>query len=54
MEKGFIPSLREYFRCFGVTQERLTARGIRWVIHAPGPHERGVEIESRVPMDRTA
>jgi aspartate carbamoyltransferase catalytic subunit len=48
MEKGFIPSLREYFRVFGVTQERLDRARQPLVIMHPGPMNRGVEIESRV------
>src|SRR5258708_4516071 len=48
MEKGFIPSLREYFRVFGVTQERLDRARRPLVIMHPGPMNRGVEIESRV------
>jgi aspartate carbamoyltransferase catalytic subunit len=48
MEKGFIPSLREYFRVFGVTQERLDRARHPLVIMHPGPMNRGVEIESRV------
>src|SRR5258708_10804353 len=48
LEKGFIPSLREYFRVFGVTQERLDRARRPLVIMHPGPMNRGVEIESRV------
>jgi aspartate carbamoyltransferase catalytic subunit len=48
MEKGFIPSLREYYRVFGVTEERLAhARRDITIMH-PGPINRGVEIDSRV------
>ncbi|HUK22853.1 MAG TPA: aspartate carbamoyltransferase catalytic subunit [Gemmatimonadales bacterium] len=48
MQAGFIPSLREYYRVFGVTVERLEkAPGEILVMH-PGPINRGVEIESRV------
>jgi aspartate carbamoyltransferase catalytic subunit len=48
MERGFIPSLREYYRVFGVTTERLARAPQQLVIMHPGPMNRGVEIDSRV------
>ncbi|HXM39157.1 MAG TPA: aspartate carbamoyltransferase catalytic subunit [Gemmatimonadales bacterium] len=48
MEKGFIPSVREYYRVFGVTQERLEHSPRPITIMHPGPMNRGVEIDSRV------
>ena len=48
MEKGFIPSLREYYRVFGVTPERLERAPREITIMHPGPMNRGVEIDSRV------
>jgi len=48
MEKGFIPSLREYYRVFGVTVERLEKAPRELTIMHPGPMNRGVEIDSRV------
>ncbi len=48
MNAGFIPSLREYYRVFGVTLERLAAASHELVILHPGPMNRGVEIDSRV------
>src|SRR6266516_963422 len=48
MEKGFIPSLREYYRVFGVTLERLDRAPRELTIMHPGPMNRGVEIDSRV------
>jgi aspartate carbamoyltransferase catalytic subunit len=48
MEKGFIPSLREYYRVFGVTTERLDRAPKPLIIMHPGPMNRGVEIDSRV------
>src|SRR6266540_511445 len=48
MEKGFIPSLREYYRVFGVTRERLERSPRAITIMHPGPMNRGVEIDSRV------
>ena len=48
MEAGFIPSLREYYRVFGVTAERLEKAPHDVTIMHPGPMNRGVEIDSRV------
>ncbi len=48
MHAGYIPSLREYYRVFGVTQERLAASARELLILHPGPMNRGVEIDSRV------
>ena len=48
MQGGFIPSLREYNRVFGVTRERLERAGKNLVILHPGPMNRGVEIDSDV------
>jgi aspartate carbamoyltransferase catalytic subunit len=48
MTAGFIPSLREYNRVFGVTRERLERAGRDLVILHPGPVNRGVEIDSDV------
>jgi aspartate carbamoyltransferase catalytic subunit len=48
MEAGFIPSVREYYRVFGVTVERLEKAPHDVVIMHPGPMNRGVEIDSRV------
>jgi aspartate carbamoyltransferase catalytic subunit len=48
MHSGFIPSLREYNRVFGVTRERLARAPRDLVIMHPGPMNRGVEIDSDV------
>jgi len=48
MNAGFIPSLREYYRVFGVTEERLERAPRELLIMHPGPMNRGVEIDSRV------
>ena len=48
MECGYIPSLREYYRVFGVTIERLEHAKKELLILHPGPMNRGVEIDSRV------
>lgn len=48
MTAGFIPSLREYNRVFGVTRERLERAPREVIILHPGPMNRGVEIDSDV------
>ncbi len=48
MQSGYIPSQREYYRVFGVTQERLERAPRDLLILHPGPMNRGVEIDSRV------
>jgi aspartate carbamoyltransferase catalytic subunit len=48
MEGAYFPSLREYFRVFGMTEARLRqARSDVMIMH-PGPMNRGVEIASEV------
>lgn len=48
MEAGYIPSLREYNRVFGVTSARLERAPRDILILHPGPMNRGVEIDSDV------
>ena len=48
MQAGYIPSVREYYRVFGVTLERLEQAPKELLILHPGPMNRGVEIDSRV------
>jgi aspartate carbamoyltransferase catalytic subunit len=48
MTAGYIPSLREYNRVFGVTRERLDRAQHDVLIMHPGPMNRGVEIDSDV------
>jgi aspartate carbamoyltransferase catalytic subunit len=48
MTSGFIPSLREYNRVFGITSERLARSEKDIVVMHPGPMNRGVEIDSDV------
>jgi aspartate carbamoyltransferase catalytic subunit len=48
MHAGFIPSLREYNRVFGVTSARLARAPRDLLILHPGPMNRGVEIDSDV------
>jgi aspartate carbamoyltransferase catalytic subunit len=48
MQGGFVPSLREYNRIFGVTQARMERAPRELLILHPGPMNRGVEIDSAV------
>jgi len=48
MEAGYVPSLREYNRIWGVTNARLDAAPHDLLILHPGPMNRGVEIDSDV------
>jgi aspartate carbamoyltransferase catalytic subunit len=48
MTAGYIPSLREYNRVFGITRERLDRAPRDILILHPGPMNRGVEIDSEV------
>lgn len=48
MNGSFVPSVKEYFRYYGLDQEKLSfARPDALVMH-PGPMNRGVEISSEV------
>lgn len=46
--KGFLPSLEEYFKLYGLTTERLKMAKDDAIVMHPGPMNRGVEIESEV------
>jgi aspartate carbamoyltransferase catalytic subunit len=48
MEAGYVPSLREYNRIWGVSNARLEAAEKDLLILHPGPMNRGVEIDSDV------
>ena len=48
MQAGYVPTLREYNRVFGVTNERLEKASRDILILHPGPMNRGVEIDSDV------
>jgi aspartate carbamoyltransferase catalytic subunit len=48
MHAGFVPSLREYNRFFGVSRERVERAPRELLILHPGPMNRGVEIDSDV------
>ncbi len=48
MNAGFVPSLREYNRFYGISTPRLERVGRELLILHPGPMNRGVEIDSDV------
>ncbi len=45
---GLFPSIREYFRLFGMTKERLRKSRPNLLLLAPGPINRGVELTPEV------
>lgn len=47
-KKGLFPSVREYFRFFGVDETRLRLAKPEAIIMHPGPVNRGVELSSTV------
>ena len=48
MQAGYVPSVREYNRVYGVTRERVERAPRDLLILHPGPMNRGVEIDSDV------
>lgn len=46
--REYFPSIREYAKYFGITEERLEKNGKDIVIMHPGPINRGVELSSGV------
>lgn len=45
---GFLPSLKEYFKLYGLTPERVNLAKKDAIVMHPGPMNRGVEIASEV------
>ena len=48
MSGAFVPSVREYFRYFGLDREKLALAKPDALVMHPGPMNRGVEIASDV------
>ncbi len=48
MTGALLPSPQEYFKCYGLTQEKLELARPNAIVMHPGPMNRGVEIESIV------
>ena len=51
MHGMFVPSVREYFRFYGLTREKLVAAKPDALVMHPGPMNRGVEIDSDLADD---
>ena len=51
MQGSFVPSIREYFRFFGLDRDKLQAAKPDALIMHPGPMNRGVEIDSELADD---
>jgi aspartate carbamoyltransferase catalytic subunit len=45
MTSSFVPSVREYFRYFGLDEEKLAYAKPDAIVMHPGPMNRGVEID---------
>ena len=48
MAGALLPSAQEYFKCYGLTQEKLALARPDAIVMHPGPMNRGVEIDSAV------
>lgn len=48
MQGGLLPSAREYYQCFGLSDEKLRLAKPDAIVMHPGPINRGVEIASTV------
>ena len=48
MQGAFIPSVREYFRYYGLDREKLKAAREDALVMHPGPMNRGVEIDPEI------
>lgn len=48
MSGAFVPSLREYYQFYGLTEAKLARAKPKAVVMHPGPMNRGVEIDSGV------
>ena len=51
MQSAHIPSVREYFRLYGLTREKLALASPDALVMHPGPMNRGVEIDGVVADD---
>ncbi|WP_310496486.1 aspartate carbamoyltransferase catalytic subunit [Sandarakinorhabdus sp.] len=50
-EGAYVPSTREYFRFFGLTEDRLARAADDVLVMHPGPMNRGVEIDGAIADD---
>lgn len=51
MQGAFVPSVREYFRFFGLDRDKLACAKPDALVMHPGPMNRGVEIDSELADD---
>jgi aspartate carbamoyltransferase catalytic subunit len=51
MHGSFVPSIREYFRFYGLDRDKLSAAKDDALVMHPGPMNRGVEIDSELADD---
>ncbi|HLS68144.1 MAG TPA: aspartate carbamoyltransferase catalytic subunit [Kiloniellales bacterium] len=51
MQGSYVPSVREYFRFYGLDQEKLAFASPDALVMHPGPMNRGVEIDSELADD---
>lgn len=51
MQGSFVPSVREYFHFYGLTEDKLRYAKPDCLIMHPGPMNRGVEIDSEIADD---
>ena len=48
MQGALLPSAREYFQCYGLTDDKLSIANPDAIVMHPGPINRGIEIASSV------
>jgi len=51
MQGALVPSMREYFRYWGLDREKLVSAAPHVRVMHPGPMNRGVEIDSDIADD---
>ena len=51
MTAALLPSEREFFNLYGMTESRLQLAKDNAIVMHPGPINRGVEIANEVPTD---
>ena len=56
MSGSFVPSIREYFRFYGLDKDKLNYANSDALVLHPGPMNRGVEIDTELAddLDRSA
>jgi aspartate carbamoyltransferase catalytic subunit len=54
MNGALLPSASEFFKCYGLTADKLALAKRDAIVMHPGPMNRGVEIDSPWPTGRRA